>query len=154
MGLGLFNLETEKSKNNQGNISNKIKEIFPGFNSAKEFLKEIILIARKKPFCFLSELEIKLNIIIKPLIKFKASLSIESMKGYISKKNISFNNIRTYSYVKPIEISGLILAKLINTYESNDNRENNIKYNIENSSNKNSNLPKVNNNLKVIHTIF
>ena len=151
MGLGLFNLETQKSKNNQGNISNKIKEIFPGFNSAKEFLKDIILIARKKPFCFLSELEIKLNIIIKPLIKFKASLSIESMKGYISKKNISFNNIRTYSYVKPIEISGLILAKLINTYESNDNRENNIKYNIENSSNKNSNLPKVNNNLKVIH---
>ena len=54
MGLGLFNLETQKSKNNQGNISNKIKEIFPGFNSAKEFLKDIILIARKKPFCFLS----------------------------------------------------------------------------------------------------
>ena len=150
MSLGLLNVNIEKNKNTQNSERKQILEIIPGFDSPKEFLKHIIFIARKKPFCFLSELEIKLNIIINPYIKFKSSLSLESMEGYISKKYISFNKILTYSYLKPIEISGLILAKLINIYENDDKNKQNGLYRIE-SFDSERNIPETNNNLKVIH---
>ena len=154
MGLGLLNKKSEKSKSKKNLFTNQIKELIPGFNSPKEFLKHIIFIARKKPFIFLSELEIKLNIIITPHIKFFSSLSLESLEGYISKKYISFNKIITYSYVKPIEISGLILAKLLNIYEPNNDNDKYIKVSIDseatdiNSLEVNNNN---NNNLKVIY---
>ena len=74
MGLGLLNIKLEKYNINLINSHNKnIKKIIPGFDSPKEFIKQIILIARKKPFLFLSELEKKLNVIINPYIKFKSS---------------------------------------------------------------------------------
>ena len=154
IGLGLLNKKSEKSKSKKNIFINQIKELIPGFNSPKEFLKHIIFIARKKPFVFLSELEIKLNIIIKPHIKFKSSLSLESIEGYISKKIISFNKILTYSYVKPMEISGLILAKLLNIYEPNNHLEKDIKESIESESIDKNSLEvnnNNNNNLKVIH---
>ena len=128
MSLGLFNLKPEKSKHNQNTLYKQIRELIPGFDSPKEFLKHIILIARKKPFCFLSEFEIKFNIIINPYVKFKSSLSLESMEGYLSKKYISFNKIITYSYLKSEEISGLILAKLLNIYDPKDDNGNFIIY--------------------------
>ena len=121
MGLGLLNIKIDKHcTNNIYNINThnkKMKEIIPGFDSPKEFIKHVILIARKKPFLFLTELEQKLNIIINPYIKFKSSLSIESMKGLIKKKYISFNNILTFSYINTLEISGLLLVKIINCDE-------------------------------------
>ena len=155
MGLGLLNKKLEKSKSKKYIFINQIKELIHGFNSPKEFLKHIIFIARKKPFVFLSELEIKLNIIIKPHIKFKSSLSLESLEGYISKKCITFNKISTYSYVKPIEISGLILAKLLNIYEPNNDKETGIVSSIESESTDKNSLEVNNNNnsnnLRVIH---
>ena len=149
MNLGLFNLKTEKPKNdNNKKTLKQIKELIPGFDSPKEFLKHIIFIARKKPFHFLSEFEIKFNIIINPYIKFKSSLSLESMEGYLSKNSISFNKIITYSYVKPKEISGLILAKLLNTYKFKDEKEINTTHETIENERINS---ETNNNLKVIY---
>ena len=150
MSLGLLNMKFEKQKTNRNNIYKQISELIPGFDSPKEFLKHIIFIARKKPFCFLSELEIKLNIIINPYIKFKSSLSLESMKGYLSKKSISFNKIVTYSYVKPIDISGLILVKLLNIYEPNNSKEN-LKFSIESIDSQKNKAETNRNNLLVFH---
>ena len=74
MGLGLLNIKLNKYNINLINYHNKnITKIIPGFDSPKEFIKQIILIARKNPFLFLSELEEKLNVIINPYIKFKSS---------------------------------------------------------------------------------
>ena len=130
MGLGLLNIKMDKHfPNNINSHNKKIKEIIPGFDSPKEFIKHIIFIARKKPFLFLTELEQKLNIIINPYIKFKSSLSIESMKGLIKKKYISFNNILTFSYINEFEISGLLLAKIINCDEPDKEKENNAQNN-------------------------
>ena len=94
-----------------------------GFDSTKDFLKQIIFTARKKPFLFLSELELKLNFVIDPFIKFKSSLSIESMSKKLKLDHISLDNyFNVYSYVNSDEISGLILSKLI----YNDDEKNNI----------------------------
>ena len=125
MGLGLLNIKLGRNNSSWMNINNynkKMKEIIPGFDSPKEFIKHIILIARKKPFLFLTELEQKLNIIINPYIKFKSSLSLESMEKEIKKKYIKINNVKSLSFINPMEISGLILAKLINIYEPNENK--------------------------------
>jgi len=85
-----------------------------GFDSSKDFLKHIIFTARKKPFLFLSELEMKLNFVINPFIKYKASLSIESMSKKLKIEYINLNNFfDVISYVNCEEISGLILSKLI-----------------------------------------
>ena len=90
-----------------------------GFDSTKDFLKHIIFTARKKPFLFLSELEMKLNFVIDPFIKFKSSLSIESMSKKLKLDHISLNNsIDICSYVNSDELGGLILSKLIYKYEN------------------------------------
>ena len=47
------------------------------------------------------------------------------MKGLIKKKYISFNNILTFSYINAFEISGLLLARIINCDESLQEKENN-----------------------------
>ena len=126
---------------NSSNILNeeKIKLIskkLSGFNSPEDFLIHIISIARKKPFLFLSELEQKLHFIINPFIKFKSSLSIESMSKQLNMSHISINyNYKTFSYVKSKEISGLMLAKIINRYNSYDLNEINL-YNKEEEKNK------------------
>ncbi len=55
MGLGLLNIKLEKYNINLIVYLNKnIKKIIPGFDSPKEYIKRIILIARKNPFLFLS----------------------------------------------------------------------------------------------------
>ena len=154
MGLGLLNIKLEKCiPLHINNFNKKIKEIIPGFDSPKEFIKHIIFVARKKPFLFISELEQKLNIIINPYIKFKSSLSIESMKGEIRKKYIKFNNIRTFTFINPLEISGFILAKIINCYEPNDERDiNNPKSNDSfNESNDETNISENKNILEIKH---
>ena len=139
MGLGLLNIKLDKFNNNNILNHNKnIKKIIPGFDSPKEFIKHIIFIARKKPFLFLCELEQKLNIIIDPYIKFKSSLSLESMKGEINKNCIRFNNNLIYSFINPMEISGLILVKLLNRYEL-PNEEKDIDNHASNDSNNESN---------------
>ena len=97
-------------------LNKDIKE----FDFSKIFLKNIIYTARKKPFLFLSELELKLNFIINPFIKFKSSISIESMYKKLKLDHIYLN---TYfdinSYINSEEISGFILSKLIKDYEIN-----------------------------------
>jgi len=96
-----------------------ISEKLDGLNSPENFLIHIISIARKKPFLFLSELEQKLNFIINPFIKFKSSLSIESMKSHLNVSHININySCRTFSFIKSNELSGLILAKIIARYNS------------------------------------
>ena len=98
-----------------------------GFDSTKDFLKHIIFIARKKPFLFLSELELKLNFTINPFIKFKSSLSIESMSQKLKLDHLSLdNNFNVFSYVNSDEIAGLILSKLI--YENEESKDNSILY--------------------------
>ena len=155
MGLGLLNINIDKNIKNNINSNNntKINELIPSCESPKEFIKHIILIARKKPFLFLSELEQKLNIIINPYIKFKSSLSLESMKGEIKKKYIKFNNIMTFSFINPLEISGFILAKLLNYYELNENKyiNNNNNNNSLNESNDETNISENKNNLEIRH---
>ena len=137
------------------NIKNNISK-FPELKSPEDFLLHIISIARKMPFLFLSELEQKLNFIIHPYIKFKSSISIESMKKKLNMEHLILNfNQKTFPYVKSEELCGLILAKIItrfNTFEesnlfnkiSNNNSDekkerNNInnEYNFDNSINYN-----------------
>ena len=107
------------------------------FNTSKIFLKNIIYTARKKPFLFLSELELKLNFIINPFIKFKSSISIESMYKKLTLNHINLNNyFNIYSYINSDEISGFILAKLIKNHEDNKTKskidnQNSIKINEE-----------------------
>ena len=59
MSLGLLNLKSENHNENTDIFLKQINKLIPGFNSTKEFLKHIIFIARKKPFVFLTELEMK-----------------------------------------------------------------------------------------------
>ena len=109
------------SLNDSYNIHNK-------YSSPKIFLKQIIKTARKKPFLFIKELQIKMNFILNPYILFKSSLSIESMKNKLEKKYfyLNYNNI-TFSYINNEEISGFTLAKMIynsDSYEKNMNNKN------------------------------
>ena len=99
------------------NESFNINSIYP---SSKVFLKDIIKCARKKPFLFIKELQYKLNFILNPYILFKSSLSIESMKDKLEKKDIHLTNTNTFSYINSEEISGLALAKIVYTSESLD----------------------------------
>ena len=124
LSLGLLNIHKNNINMNINSISKKIT----GFESAKDFLKNIIKISRNKPFLFLTEMEYKLNFIIDPFIKFKSSISIESMSNKLELKHIILNkNKKTHSYINSSEISGLILAKLI--YLTNKKNLNN-NYNI------------------------
>jgi len=109
LSLGLLNI----TKNNNMNINLISREIC-GFESPKDFLKHIIKIAREKPFLFLTEMEHKLNFIVDPFVKFKSSISLESMYAKLELKNIALNeNSRTHTYIKGEEISGLMLAKIL-----------------------------------------
>ena len=109
LSLGLLNI----NKNNNVSIDELSQQI-TGFDSPKNFLKHIIGIAREKPFLFLTEMERKLNFIIDPFIKFKSSISLESMYNKLELNHISLNqNDRTKSFINSGEISGLILSKLI-----------------------------------------
>ena len=134
-----------------------------GFDSSKDFLKHIIFTARKKPFLFLSELEMKLNFVINPFIKYKASLSIESMSKKLKIEHINLNNFfDLISYVNCEEISGLILSKLIydNDEKSKSDNDDSIISNEESihyyecePKKKNSGLkPNANNNKNKIKT--
>ena len=133
-------------KEDMDSLSKKIS----GFDSIKDFLKNIIFTARKKPFLFLSELELKLNFSINPFIKFKSSLSIESMSKKLKIEHLNLdNNFKVYSYVNSDELAGLILSKLI--YDSMINNEDkSIQYYEEETNKKNminkNNLPNLNNN--------
>ena len=147
LSLGLFknNILKELNQNLSKNISNIKEEI----DTIKLFLLNIIYTARKKPFLFLSELELKLNFIINPFIKFKSSISIESMNKKLKLDHINLNNYFTiFSYINIEEISGFILAKLIKDnkakeineqssssddgsvlyYEENDNKKGSFKF--------------------------
>ena len=142
LSLGLLNIK----KNNNINMNiNIISKKISGFESPKDFLKHIIETARKKPFLFLTEMELKLKFIIEPFIKFKSSISIESISNKLELKHIILNtNNRTFSYINSNEISGLILSKLI-FYANN----NNTNINIENKTNndRNSNIEDLNINI-------
>ena len=89
-----YNILMSNEYRNEQDIRNntKINELIHGCESPKEFIKHIILIARKKPFLFLSELELKLNFTINPFIKFKTSISIESMSKKLKLEHISLDN--------------------------------------------------------------
>ena len=149
--LSLIDIKDQKhSENYPSNLFleekiNLISQKLSGFNSPEEFLINIITIARKKPFLFLSELEQKLNFVISPYIKFKSSLSIESMKNQLNMSHIYINyNHKTFSYIKSSEIGGLILSKIINRYNSyelcgvnlfdKENEEKKVNYNDDNTS--------------------
>ena len=131
--LSLIDIKDQKiGSNNIVNLLNEdkmnsISKKLSGFNSPEEFLLNIISISRKKPFLFLSELELKLNFVINPFIKFKSSLSLESMSKQLNLNHIYLNySYKTFSYIKINEISGFIMAKIINRYNSYDLYENNI----------------------------
>ena len=107
LSLGIINVDKQSL--------NKNKEFYSYFHiqSPEEFLKHCILIARKKPFLFISEIEHKLNILVEPFIKFKSSISIESMSHKLDISHIEINNFIIKSFIEPSEISGLILTKII-----------------------------------------
>ena len=121
LNLNLLNLTDIKDINNikisinNNNHNIKLTEL----NSPEDFLIHIIEIARKMPFLFLSQLEQKINFIINPYIKFKSSLSIESMKSQLNMEHLNMNfNSKTFSYIKSNELCGLILAKIITRFNS------------------------------------
>ena len=132
LSLGLINKEQDKNYN----------DIYSDYNinSPQEFMKHIILTARQKPFLFISEMEYKLNFIIDPFVKFKCSISIESMSHQLDVNHVHLNhNNDIKSFVDPVEISGLILTKIIRKFkdmeiDSNDEsintvfKNNNFKY--------------------------
>ena len=152
LNLNLLNLNDIKdfSYGNHFNIK-KNNTFFSELNSPEDFLLHIISIARKMPFLFLSELEQKLNFIINPYIKFKSSISIESMKNKLNMEHLILNFTQeTFSYIKSDELCGFILAKIItrfNTFEEfnffnkigNDKNNNNNEYNTDNNNNFNTN---------------
>ena len=107
LSLGVINVDMQSM--------NKNKEFYSYFHiqSPVDFLKHCILIARKKPFVFISEIEYKLNVLIDPFIKFKSSISIESMSHKLDISHIEINNFIIKSFIDPNEISGLILTKII-----------------------------------------
>ena len=133
LSLGLLNI----NKNNNMNLDELSRQI-TGFESPKNFLKHIINIAREKPFLFLTEMERKLNFVIDPFIKFKSSISIESLYNKLELNHINLNqNNRTKSFINVGELSGLILAKLIYKKSSGyDGIENYNNKNISNFPNK------------------
>ena len=145
LSLGLLNIQ----KNNMNMNINIISKKVTGFCSAKDFLKHIINIARNKPFLFLTEMEYKLKFIIDPFIKFKSSISIESMSNKLELKHIILNaNQKTHSYIKSNQISGLILAKLIYFWnKSNININYNINVTLKNNNSKINSLDPLNNNI-------
>ena len=132
LSLGLINKEQDKNYN----------DIYSDYNinSPQEFMKHIILTARQKPFLFISEMEYKLNFIIDPFVKFKCSISIESMSHQLDVNHVHLNhNNDIKSFVDPVEISGLLLTKIIRKFkdmeiDSNDEsintvfKNNNFKY--------------------------
>ena len=129
-------------------FSDENKENYEKF-SPKLFLIDLIFTARKKPFLFLSTLEEKLNFTINPFIKFKSSISLESLYTQLKIEDISINETKNYSYIKPDEISGYILAKCIHISNSlnNDFFNNELSMNIskfENEENINNIIPKPN----------
>ena len=134
LSLGLLNI----TKNNNMNINLISKEIC-GFESPKHFLKHIIKIARDKPFLFLTEMEHKLNFIVDPFVKFKSSISLESMYNKLELKSITLNeNSKTHTYIKSEEISGLMLAKILyldeNPLTGNKDNINNCNINCPNKT--------------------
>ena len=143
LSLGLLNI----NKNHNMNFDELSKQI-TGFESPTNFLKHIINRAREKPFLFLTEMESKLHFIIDPFIKFKSSISIESMYNKLEVNHIHLNsNDRTKSFINVGEISGLILSKLIylktpsfdgdnndmSQYTMNSINQNNLSNNINNN---------------------
>ena len=101
----------------------------------KSFLCDIISVARKKPFLFLTTLEEKLNFTINPFVKFKSSISLESLYEKLLINNILIDPPYTCSYIKPNEISGYILAKCIfisdsfnQDFSKNESDENNFNF--------------------------
>ena len=131
LSLGLLNI----NKNNNMNISELSKQI-TGFDSPKNFLKHIINIAREKPFIFINEMERKLKFVLDPFIKFKSSISIESMYNKIELKHIYLNpNDRTKSFINVEELSGLILAKLIYLKSSNSDSKDSNEFKMLNQRN-------------------
>ena len=98
-------------------------------------------------------MENKLRFIIDPFIKFKSSISIESMSNKLELKHIILNqNNRTHSYINSNKISGFILSKLIYfTENGNINKHKNINAeNINSCGNNNKSEIKnndINNNL-------
>ena len=146
IGFGLLSQKNEKNKMNK-NIHNKqSKDIISMIQSPKEFLKHLILIARKKPFLFLSEFENKFNVILNPYMKFKSSISLESMEGYLSEYDFSFNKTIVFSYIKPDEISGLIFIIL-----TNNQKELYQKNCIDSGSNEKNKESESYNNIKSFH---
>ena len=158
LSLGLLNRDKYNLNQNKNLYS------FFKIESPQIFLQQCILISRKKPFLFLSELEYKLNFLIDPFIKFKSSISIESMSKKLEISNLNINNIIIKSFIDSNEISGLLLTKLIKKYnvkihniynenlrdiykKSNDNNINNkiIDHGIDNINN---------NNVKISNVIY
>ena len=120
--LSLGVLTTSNNDNNTNTNTNNVFIKYKEYETPKNFAKEIIKTARKKPFLFIKELEKKLNFILNPYISFKSSLSLESMNKKLDAKQIfiNLNNI-THSYIKCEEISGNLLLKAIYNYEVFEN---------------------------------
>ena len=115
--------------------------------SPKKLLNNLIFTARKKPFLFLSTLEEKLNFTINAFIKFKSSISLESLSNNLKIEDISINETKNYSYIKPDEISGYILSKCICISNSfnNDFFNNELSINLSKVDNNDNNIiPKPN----------
>ena len=128
LSLGLFKNNTRDKLNKT--LSKDFPKIKEEYDPSKIFLLNIIYTARKKPFLFLSELELKLNFVINPFIKFKSSISIESMNKKLKLDHINLNNyFEIFSYINSDEISGFILSKLL--------KDNQIKEQIDQSSSSN-----------------
>ena len=105
---------------NNDNIKNNSIYSFFNIKSPQEFLKHIILISRKKPFLFISEMEKQLNFAIDPFVKFKCSISIESMSHQLDVVHVNLIDNIIKSFVNPDEISGLFLTKIIKKYRDKD----------------------------------
>jgi hypothetical protein len=130
---------------------NKNKRLYSFFNieSPNDFLKHIIFIARQKPFLFISEMEYKLNFLIDPFVKFKCSISIESMSHQLDVIHVTINSNNCKSYVNPEEISGIILTKIIKKYKGEQNvLEKDNKNRILKIDNENNKLHEKENNIK------
>jgi hypothetical protein len=114
-------------------------------------LHDFISTAKKHPFMFLNAIEYHLKIQIDPLIKFKASLSLENFLSIFNDVSILDQEPKVNSYIQAKELSYYILTRFIHT-NRHSTRYDNFKDNLSDRKNL-SVYPGSTNDSKVNNTI-
>ena len=81
----------------------------------KDFLKSLIISARKNPLIFLRQIENKFNILFNYEIKYCSSICIENFIKYFNESQIIENDPKIISYINGEELGFYLIIKNIST---------------------------------------